>query len=611
MELKPIIEQLVKLPPEMLTKIMPDFKVEVPEANPSGAILIGVFLARSLGIGKIIDDFIGEEYISYEQRRKNMDNGIVGRVSTGLACEILIGDMLGRKKNLTRMYEFEEACEKWHSEEIIGIPSCKLNDDKIGRSLDAINSNAKYMANVLQNVVLSACKRFGIPLDRFYNDTSSVPISGEMANNKKVQYGYGGLPNLKQIILNLTIAAGASLPVASSVDPGNVQGGTTFEHSFEKVMAITDDQEFEMIIDRGILTQNNMHLMLTKSNKKAIFIGPLKDELSKKWLLEQLNEAKNNAFVSIEYRSKKEIERKQNAHYEAIETEYSFKIEIEPPAENDKDKKPHKSGKKGKKSQKRFAKHIVRAVIYCDLNKKPKEAERRQKRIKSTEEDLEKLNSKLNKRNLITKEACEKAVDKIFTGQPEMRKLFNVTVELNENDAIVMSWSKDEAIIPELEKTDGIFVLLTNHDKEKVDANELLTRYRSRNDIEISFRFLKSSLDLKQVFLQIPERVDAYCFLKVLAMLVLNLVTWLLGKNGIKMTPKKVQEEIGEIALSKTILQPVGVCHWDGSNISNTIDVLVKLFNLPHPLELIEIINSSKNYSNYIEEWFNDIQEKS
>ena len=84
-----------------------------------------------------------------------------------------------------------------------------------------------------------------------------------------------------------------------------------------------------------------------------------------------------------------------------------------------------------------------------------------------------------------------------------------------------------------------------------------------------------------------------------------------LGKNGIKMTPEKVQEEIGEIALSKTILQPIGVCHWDGSNISNTIDVLVKLFNLPHPLELIEIINSSKNYSNYIEEWFNDIQEKS
>nr|WP_042316302.1 hypothetical protein [Desulfofarcimen acetoxidans] len=61
-----------------------------------------------------------------------------------------------------------------------------------------------------------------------------------------------------------------------------------------------------------------------------------------------------------------------------------------------------------------------------------------------------------------------------------------------------------------------------------------------RNDIEISFRFLKGSLDLQQVFLRNPERVDAYCFLKVLAMLVLNLAAWLLAKNGKKMSPQKL-----------------------------------------------------------------------
>ena len=84
----------------------------------------------------------------------------------------------------------------------------------------------------MQNIVLSASQRFGIPLNRFYNDTSSVPVSGVMEDNDKVQYGYGGLPGLKQVILNLTISAGASLPVTSSIDPGNVQGGTTFERSF-------------------------------------------------------------------------------------------------------------------------------------------------------------------------------------------------------------------------------------------------------------------------------------------------------------------------------------------------------------------------------------------
>ena len=56
------------------------------------------FLARSLGIGKIIDDFIGEEHITYEHLREDRANGTNCRVSTGLACEIMIEDMLGRKR---------------------------------------------------------------------------------------------------------------------------------------------------------------------------------------------------------------------------------------------------------------------------------------------------------------------------------------------------------------------------------------------------------------------------------------------------------------------------------------------------------------------------------
>ncbi|ACV62672.1 hypothetical protein Dtox_1822 [Desulfofarcimen acetoxidans DSM 771] len=69
------------------------------------------FLARSLGIGKIIDDFIGEEYITYEHLREDRANGTNCRVSTGFVCEIMIGDMVRRNKNLTRLYKFEEACE--------------------------------------------------------------------------------------------------------------------------------------------------------------------------------------------------------------------------------------------------------------------------------------------------------------------------------------------------------------------------------------------------------------------------------------------------------------------------------------------------------------------
>ena len=147
---------------------------------------------------------------------------------------------------------------------------------------------------------------------------------------------------------------------------------------------------------------------------------------------------------------------------------------------------------------------------------------------------------------------------------------------------------KNESVFLELEKTDGIFMFLTNHSKENVDANELIIRYFGRNDIEMSFKYHKGALDLQQIFLRVPEGVEAYCFLKILAMLVLNLAAWLLAKYGKKMSPQKLQNELGDMTIVEQRLEPIGVRHWVGANIPTSVDTLVSLFNLPHPFELID-----------------------
>jgi len=169
----------------------------------------------------------------------------------------------------------------------------------------------------------------------------------------------------------------------------------------------------------------------------------------------------------------------------------------------------------------------------------------------------------------------------------------------------VMNWTLelDGTIIRELAKTDGVFVLLTNHDQEKVDANELLTRYRGRNDIEMSFRFLKGALDLEQIFLRKPERVDAYCFLKVLTMFVINFAAWILGKHGKRLPPKRLQKELGAMTIVEQRLEPIGIRRWVGANIPGSVEILVNLFQLPHPVQLIEIVNTPIDYPRVISDW--------
>ncbi|MHB1463473.1 MAG: IS1634 family transposase [Armatimonadota bacterium] len=593
MNLHAILEKLEQLPPHIKAKILPLMEVSVPQADPAGAVLVGVFLARTLGIGKVIDDILGEEHLTIEQMREEVATKGSPKVSTGLVCEILIGDMIGRHEDLTRIYQLEEACDTWRIKDILGVPPEKLNDDRVGRALDVVGATPEVMPGALHAIALNCVKSFGMPLNRFYHDPTAIPVSGMMEDNQKFQYGHGGLPGRKQLMLNMTIAAGASLPVTAAIDPGNVQGGEVFSRTLEQVRQLVQSEEHEIIMDRGIVTKENIHLML--KNPGTYFIGPMKDDLCRSWVMEQLTRLGDAAFSPVDYRSKQEIKQDRPAHYLATETEYTFQVEVN----------PRKKGElRRKKGTREFVNVTVRAVIYRDTDKQKRDAKHRQEAIEKVETALQELQGKLNKRNLKTKEACRQKVQEIFKGEPDMRQVYTVMVDTNQYGAVTLTWEKNEDANQALAKTDGIFVLLTNHPGEKVGAADLLTRYRGRNDIEMSFRFLKGALDLNQIFLRKDDRVDAYCFLKVIGMFVINFAAWYLHKYGkIKLSPKKLQKEFGNTTMVEQRLQPFGIRRWIGTNITSSIETLVDLLQLPHPRILIDLLNVPLDYGQIIDEW--------
>lgn len=593
MNLQAILEKLEQLPAHIKAKILPKLDINVPHADPAGAVLVGVFLARTLGVGKVIDDILGEKHLTIEQMRDEIAAGHAPKVSTGLVCEILVGDMIGRHEDLTRIYQLEEACATWRVKDILGVPPKKLNDDRVGRALDLVASTPQVMPGAIHALALNCVKNFGIPLNRFYHDPTAVPVTGMMEGNEKFQYGHGGVPGQKQLMLNLTIAAGASLPVTAAIDPGNVQGGGVFPRTLEQVRQLVQGEEYEIIMDRGIITHDNIHLML--KNPGTYFIGPLKDELSRTWVAEQLEHLDNEAFSPINYRSKQEIKQDRPSHYLAAETEYTFQVELN---------RRKKGEPRRKKGTREFDQVTVRAVIYRDTEKQQRDAKHRLEDIEKVETALKELQAKLNKRNLQTLAACQQKVQEIFKGKPDMRLAYTITVNTNQYGAVTLSWEKNETAMQELAKTDGIFVLLTNHPQDKVNAEELLTRYRGRNDIEMSFRFLKGALDLTQVFLRKDGRVDAYCFLKVLGMFVINFAAWYLQKYGkIKLSPQKLQKQFGNTTLVEQRLQPFGIRRWVGANICEPIEILVNLLKLPHPKILIELLNVPLDYDRIIDDW--------
>ncbi|MEW6663329.1 MAG: hypothetical protein ACOY9Y_05670 [Bacillota bacterium] len=117
----------------------------------------------------------------------------------------------------------------------------------------------------------------------------------------------------------------------------------------------------------------------------------------------------------------------------------------------------------------------------------------------------------------------------------------NLAFSENAHKAVLLSWTWDEDACVRQKRYDGVFAFLTNHLQDEVSANEMLCRYRDRNQIEMNFRDLKGLLDLERIFMQIPERIDAYLFVKVLAYFVLAFLRWYAEEHGYgKITESKI-----------------------------------------------------------------------
>jgi hypothetical protein len=180
----------------------------------------------------------------------------------------------------------------------------------------------------------------------------------------------------------------------------------------------------------------------------------------------------------------------------------------------------------------------------------------------------------------------------------------NLAFSENAHKAVLLTWTWDEEAYVRQKRYDGVFAFLTNHAQEEVSANEMLCRYRDRNQVEMDFRDLKGLLDLERIFMQIPERIDAYLFIKVLAYFVLAFLRWFAQEHGYgKMTESKIQNQISEMGISRISIEPLGIDKWSVANDNPLTIFFRSSLGLPDPHEAINILNGLTDAKRQITLW--------
>lgn len=602
MDLGVIIERIQQLPVTVQAKLFKNLKLSDIQYTSAGAVLVALQLLSILGISRTIDQLLGEEHTTIESLKADYDLGLRPIPSTGMVLSLLIADMLAYPKDLIRIYKVEDMAHMWQTGPLLGICPTLLNDDRILRALSKLGNVSTVMEETLHLLIVHTAQRYGIPLNRFFMDNSLLELDGEFAKAAKVTLGRGR-ESLSQLIIGLTCAADSRIPVTFAVHAGNTNDAATLPSAFAALERVAEPGPIELIMDRGFLTTDNIAFLQAQDHDCKI-ISPLKTEKAGakfKDLVDQIYA--EDGWKTINYRSEQDVKQKLERTYAAYETQWVFLHKIKPDLEPGQTRRP-----KGSIVQTEIP---VRCVVYRNGRKAEQDKVNRFRQRQRCEDAFAELSGKLNKRNLRTAEACQQKGQEVLRHFPAVSAFVNMNFETNDHGAVVFSWSWDETALVQQEKYDGIFALVTTHPVASVSANELLKRYRSRNEVEMDFNGLKGILDLEQVFVQRPERIDAYIFLKILAYFVLAFLRWYIEQYGKKkVTENDVQDTLSKMGICLQELLPLHIPHWSVSTETGLNKWLQEQFDIPDPHEVINRLNRLVNKDEFILRWLeNNLEE--
>lgn len=405
----------------------------------------------------------------------------VGGLSHGQVFEQLV---LNRLDDPLPLLYLEDWAEMRGIRELYGIPPEKLNDDRIGRALDAV---APFIDDIEGAVVLAALSRFNVDPDQVLWDTTSFYFEGDYDESDIIKLGYSRdqKKDKKQAVVELSVTAKEGIPLAHRLLPGNASDHKEALQNIKTLQKRVQKKDFLLIGDRAMLTKPNLTALIGKGLK---FLGPLAGK-DKEFILGIPEEQ----FVPLTYTTAR-----GKGGCAAVDTSYTF----------------HYNGRH----------YTCRAVVVKNEELCKQQRLTLNKNLRKIESGLEKIRCQLNVRKYKNPAYVAERVKKVLDGHCA-GKLFRVILD-GEEGALTLQWDYDPGLMEQQERLLGKYILVTSLDREAHDADRVLELYKSRHRVEDRIRAIKGTLKIRPLFLQSEERIKSLVLVNIIALIVYSLIEW-------------------------------------------------------------------------------------
>lgn len=445
-----------------------------------GPLLIVARYLRKLGVAEIVDAAIprrGKALASHGE----------------IAC-VLVASRLAAPSPL---YDIAGWASSAAVAELLGVPAALLNDDRLGRSLEALAGVAE---DIRGQLMLTAVRKFPAVADasRLHLDLTAVRFTGHYPGSDLVRKGWAADRTIARQVKTLQATSPAGVALYFRPHNGSSSELPAFTAALDALAAALPPG-LVIVADSGLGYLENL---CAADAAHLAFVVPLRADTG--WTARFTADipaglAALQVLDHVSYRER-DLPAGRRTIWKGLLAPF-----------------PVTAGE--------GTSHDLRAAYIWSSEEAASVAAGRERALAKAEAALTRVRNGLGGRYYKTRKQVDARVAQILTGQAA--GLLTVTTGTR-SGKLVISWHRDTAAITAAAALDGLYALAANlpdHDDGRpLTALDVLKIYKDQWIVEQRHRDLKQTLRVRPVFLHNDDRIQALIAIIGIALMIFGLI---------------------------------------------------------------------------------------
>lgn len=376
-------------------------------------------------------------------------------------------------------------------QELFGIPAGLLNDDRLGRALEALAPVAEHVRG---EAALAALDTFDVDVSQLHVDLTKLRFAGAYSDSTLVHKGWGPDRKVARQVQALQAVTRDGVALYVRAHPGGAGEVTAMTQAMEQLRQICPPG-LVVVADSALGHLGN----LCAADRAGVrFVVPLRADTGfAEFFVDHVG---HDALRPLRHVSQRQADLPpaQRTRYRGALRDW----DVVDPATG----RPHR----------------LRVAFIHSSEEHASVADARQRALVKAETALAKIRNGIGGRYYKTLDQVDAKVATILN--PRIASLLKVTTGLDTRGQPTIAFQRDHDAIAAAATTDGIYALATNLPGANLRAVHVLRRYKAQQIVERRNRDAKSTLKVRPVFLHNDDRIDALISIVGLTLLLFGLI---------------------------------------------------------------------------------------